>query len=104
MKYDDIVVEFLTETIPHYAANPSWRILFEGLVDLSEEERTGMLRKLDTITGPQLLGLEDDELFPIALEFIRRSLEEPLNLRMLIKLIDYENITVRKKAAQEGIA
>lgn len=103
MELNELAVEFLEVTIPYYAADPKWKVLFEDLVNLSEEERTGMLRKLNTINGPQLLGLENNEQFPSALEFIRRSLEEPLNLQMMIKLIDYENLRIHKKD-EVGIA
>jgi len=96
MKSSNFVVEFLTETIPYYAADPEWRNLFNDLANLSQQERTGMLQRLDTVKGPKLLGLENDEQFSTALAFIRLSLEEPLNPRTLVKMIDYENIRVRK--------
>jgi len=96
MKLSEFAIEFLTETIPHYASNPGWRSIFEGLANLSQEERTGMLQRLDTVNGSQLLGLENDEQFSTALAFIRLSLEEPLNPRMLVKMIDYENHRVQK--------
>ena len=93
---NDFVVEFLTETIPYYATKPAWGDIFRELGDLSEEERAGMLQRLDPVNGSQLLGLENDEQFSTALAFIRLSLEEPLNPRMLGKMIDYENHRVQK--------
>lgn len=96
MKLNDFAAEFLMVTIPHYASNPDWRKIFEELANLSEEERTGMLQKLNTITGPQLLGLENDEQFPTALMFIRLSLEDPRMPLMMVKMIDYENLRVQK--------
>lgn len=91
----DIVVELLTKTIPYFTSDHEWRNVFDGLANLSEEERSGMLQRLDTVTGPQPLGLENDEHLPVAMEFLRLSLEEPLNPCMMVKMID-ESIRIQK--------
>jgi len=103
MKPDNFLVEFLTETIPYYASDPAWRSAFHELANLSEEERVGMLQKLNTVTA-SLLGLVDEDQFPIATAFLRLNLEDPAMPKMMIKLIDHENIRVQKIREQEGIA
>ncbi|WP_298202136.1 hypothetical protein [Desulfosporosinus sp.] len=103
MKPDNFLVEFLTETIPHYASDPTWRNTFHELANLSEEERTGMLQQLNTVPV-SLLGLEDEDQFPTIKAFLRLNLEDPAMPKMMIKLIDHENIRVQKISEQEGIA
>lgn len=94
---NDFTIEFLTKTIPHYAADPGWRCVFEGLANLSEDERAGMLQQLgNNIIPSGLSGLVSKEQLSMGLAFLRLNLEEPLNPRMMVKMIDYENHRVQK--------
>lgn len=100
---NDFVVEFLTETIPYYAADPEWRNLFNDLANFSEEEIAGMLQQLDTVTA-SLLGFVAEDHFPTAAAFLRLNLEDRAMPRMMVRLIGYENLRVKKISEQEGIA
>ena len=91
---NDFATEFLTVTIPHYAADPGWRRIFNDLANLNEEERTAMLKQLENSTIPS--GLVSEEQLSMGLAFLRLNLEEPLNPRMMVKIIDYENQRVQK--------
>ena len=92
---NDFVAEFLTEAIPHYAADPEWRSIFHELANLSEEERAGMLQQLENSTIP--IGLVSEEQLSIGLAFLRFNLKDPVAPRMMVKMIDYyENYEFKK--------
>lgn len=103
MKLNDLAVEFLAVTIPYYAANPEWRKIFNEIADLGEENRDGIIEKLNRVTGP-LLGFPHEEQISEELDFIRLSIEDPTLPRMMVKLIDLENRRVQKNNAQEATA
>ena len=89
----NIEIKDLVETVSHYAADPEWRDIFSDLGNLSEEERMGMLQRLETVP-PDLVSKEQ---LTIALAFLRLNLESPDSPRMMVKTINYVN-------QQEGIA
>jgi len=90
---NEFAFEFLNEIIPHYAANPEWRDIFNDLANISEKERRGMLQRLETVPS----DLVSKEQLALALAFLRLNLESPNSPRMMVKIIDYVN-------QQEGIA
>lgn len=99
---EDYIIRFLIETIPHYAADPRWKSVFEELANLSEEKRSSMLKCLENGTIPlELSKLVSEKQLSTALEFLCLSLEEPDNPRMMIALIDYENIRVQKSIGDQ---
>ena len=89
-KYELGKIDLLDKTnISHYAADPKWRENFSFLANLSEEDRAEMLQALDTEPGP-LFG------FPVAVTFLRHNLEDPNLPRVMVEMIDLENLRIEK--------
>lgn len=101
MKLDEFAIEFLTETIPNYASDPGWRVIFNDLATLGEEERTGILQNMSKVTGP-IPGVVNEGNSTTLLEFVRLSLKDPTMPGMLVKMIDYENHRV-KMVSERGV-
>lgn len=101
-KTNDYAVEFLKETIPHFAADPEWRNIFIALANLSEVERAEMLRCLESNLIPIELISEEQRM--VAFAFLRVNLEMPDAPHMMVKMIDYENLRVKKISKQEVTA
>lgn len=91
---DNYVLDFLTETIPHFAADPEWRNIFKDIANLSEEEKSKMIRCLES--NPISSGLIPEEQRISALAFLKLNLEIPNAPRMMVKMIDWENNRVEK--------
>ena len=74
--------EFLTEVIPHFAADQEWTNLFADLATTNEDEKARMFQRLNTMP-------EINEDLSIAKKFISLCLTEPAMSRMMIKAINY---------------
>lgn len=88
------IEEFLNKTIPYFASEPVWRELFDTLAGLNEETRkTLLIRMGDPVPKELAIGLEPEQLETLV-AFLRDSLEDLNNPKMMVKCIDFHSNSI----------